>query len=143
MQSIKLYVYLGVAILLVGAAAFIARRMFNARVGTVGLGGPSSGRVSISLEDITAAPELPATRADITGSLVERKDNTIVVQAVSFDSGVGGIAGDSHGARPRSGEWHIFTDHRKRDAAGRCSAGAQVGARAGSVWEVRAGAVTK
>jgi len=95
MQSIKLYVYLGVAILLVGAAAFIAGRRFNAGVGTVGLGGPSSGRVSISLEDITPAPELPATKADITGSLVERKDNTIVVQAVSFDSGVGGIAGDS------------------------------------------------
>src|SRR5215211_8422987 len=95
MQSIKLYVYLDVAILLVGAAAFIAGRMFNARVGTVGLDGPSSGRVSISLEDITPAPELPATRADITGSLVERKDNTIVVQAVSFDSGVGGIAGDT------------------------------------------------
>lgn len=95
MQNKKLYIILGITILLVGAAAFMAGRMINAAVGTVGLGGPYGGRVSISLNDITPAPELPPTRADITGSFVERKDNTIVVQAISFDSGVGGIAGDA------------------------------------------------
>jgi hypothetical protein len=82
-------------ILLIGVAAFIAGRLLNAQVGTVGLGGPNGGRVSISLNDITPAPELPLTKADITGSFVERQDNTILVQAVSFDPGVGGIAGDS------------------------------------------------
>ena len=69
--------------------------MINTAVGTVRLGGPYGGRVSISINDITPAPELPATRADITGSFVERKDNTIVVLAFSFDPGIGGIAGDS------------------------------------------------
>ena len=95
MQNKKLYVFLGVAILLVGAAAFIAGRMINGKVGIVGLGGPNGGRVSISMEDITPAPELPGTKADITGLFVERKDNTVVVQAVSFGTGVGGVSGDS------------------------------------------------
>jgi hypothetical protein len=95
MQNKKRYITLGAVILLVGAAAFSAGRMLNARVGTVGLGGPFGGRVSISLNDITPAPELPATRAEINGSFVERKDNTIVILAFTFDSGVGGIAGDA------------------------------------------------
>ncbi len=95
MQNKKLYIGLGLAIFLIGIAAFLAGRMINGKVGIVGLGGPNGGRVSISLNDITPAPELPLTKADITGLLLERKDNTIVVQAVSFDSGVGGITGDS------------------------------------------------
>ncbi len=95
MQNKKLYLGLGAVILLVSAAAFIAGRMLNRDVGTVGLGGPNGGRVSISLNDITPAPELPSTRADITGSFVERKDNTIIVQAVSFGVGAGGVSGDS------------------------------------------------
>lgn len=94
MQNKKLYISFGLAILLIGVAAFIAGRMINSNVGTVGLGGPNGGRVSISLNEITPAPELPATRADVTGSFVERKDNTIVVQAVSFTAGVGGVSGE-------------------------------------------------
>lgn len=95
MQNKRLYILLGLAILLVGIAAFVAGRMLNGRIGIVSLGGPNGGRVSISINDITPAPELPATKADITGLFVERQDNTIVVQAVSFDSGVGGISGES------------------------------------------------
>jgi hypothetical protein len=95
MQNKKLYVILGVVLLLVGAAAFVAGRMINGKVGIVGLGGPNGGRVSISLEDITPAPELPGAKADITGLFVERKDNTVVVQAVSFGTRVGGVSGDS------------------------------------------------
>lgn len=95
MQNKKLYLSLGIGVLVIGIAAFIAGRMLNAGVGPVGLGGPLDGRVSISLNDITPAPELPSTQADVTGLFVERKDNTIIVQAVSFGSGVGGIAGDS------------------------------------------------
>jgi hypothetical protein len=95
MQNKKLYISLGLALFLISIAAFIAGRMLNGQVGNVRLGGPNAGRVSISLNDITPAPELPGTKADVTGSFVERKDNTIVVQANSFGSGIGGISGDS------------------------------------------------
>jgi hypothetical protein len=95
MQNKKLYIGLGVAILFIGVAAFIAGRMLNGQVGTVGLGGPNSGQVFISINEITPAPELPPTKADITGTFVERKDNTIIVQAVSFGVGVGGVSGDT------------------------------------------------
>ena len=95
MQKKKLYIILGITILLVGVAAFIAGRMLNSNVGSVGLGGPNSGQVFISINEITPAPELPVTRADITGLFIERQDNTIIVQAVSFDVGVGGLSGDA------------------------------------------------
>ena len=95
MQNKKLYIIFGLAILLIGIAAFVGGRMLNGNVGIVGLGGPNSGQVSISINDITAAPELPVTPADITGVFVERKDNTIVVQAATFGEGVGGISGES------------------------------------------------
>lgn len=95
MQNKKLYIGLGLVILLIGVAAFVGGRMINGRIGTVGLGGPNAGRVSISLNDITPAPELPSTKADITGSFVERKDKSIIVQAVSFGTNVGGLTGDS------------------------------------------------
>jgi len=95
MQNKKLYISLGIATLLIGIATFVAGRMLNGKVGIVGLGGPNEGRVSISLDDITPAPELPPIKADATGLFVERKDNTIVIQAVSFGAGVGGVSGDS------------------------------------------------
>src|SRR6185503_6917541 len=95
MQNKKLYIVLGVVMLLVGAAAFVAGRMINGKIGIVSLGGPNAGQVSISLTDSTPAQELPVLQADITGSFVERKDNAIVVQAVSFGSRFGGISGDS------------------------------------------------
>jgi hypothetical protein len=95
MQNKKSYIVLGLTILLIGIAAFVAGRMLNGQVGNVGLGGPNAGRVSISLNDITPAPELPPTKADVTGLFVERKDNTIIVQANSFGSGVAGVSGDS------------------------------------------------
>jgi len=96
MQNQKLMVSLGILVVLVGVAAFIGGRLLNQRVGPIGLGMPmGNGDVmSISIQ-ITPAPELPSTRADITGLFVERKDNTIVVQAVSFGAGVGGVSGDS------------------------------------------------
>ena len=95
MPNKKLALGLGFTILLIGVAAFVAGRMINRHVGNVGLGGPNPGRVSISLNEITPAPELPTTQADITGSFVERKDNTLIVQAVSFGAGVGGVSGES------------------------------------------------
>lgn len=95
MQNKKLYIGFGIIIVLIGAAAFIGGRMLNGRVGNVGLGGPNSGRVSISIDEITPAPELPSRKADLTGTFVERKDNSIVVQSVSFGMGVGGVSNDT------------------------------------------------
>jgi len=95
MQNKKGYIFFGIVILLVGAAAFIAGRLLNGGVGNVGLGGPNAGQVSISIDEITPAPELPITKADVTGLFMERKDNTIIVQANYFGPGVGGVSGDS------------------------------------------------
>ena len=69
--------------------------MLNGSVGNVPLGGPNGQSVFISIDEITPAPELPTTKADVAGLFVGRKDNTIVVQAVSFSVGVGGIAGEA------------------------------------------------
>ena len=95
MSNQKIYVLFGLAIFLIGIAAFVAGRMLNVKIGNVPLGGPNSGRVSISINDVTPAPELPTTKADITGSFVTRNDNTVVVQAFSFAEGPGGVSGDS------------------------------------------------
>lgn len=95
MQNKKLYITLGFAILIIGITAFVAGRMLNGSVGNVPLGGSNGQSVFISIDEITPAPELPTTKADITGLFVERRDNTIVVQAVSFSVGVGGIAGEA------------------------------------------------
>ena len=103
MQNIKRYVILGVVVLLVGAAAFIAGRMLNSGVGPIGFFGGPMGDANvnfISINDITPAPELPTIPSEITGIFIERKDNTVIVQLVSFDAGVGGIAGDSPSSGP-------------------------------------------
>jgi hypothetical protein len=95
MKNKKTYIIFGFVILLVGAAAFIGGMMLNGEIGPIGWGELNPGQVSISLNDITPAPELPTTQADVTGLFVERDDNTIIVQAVTFGMGVGGVAKDS------------------------------------------------
>ena len=95
MQNQKTYLIFGVVVLLIGGAAFVGGRLLNGRIGIVSLGAPNEGQVSISLNDITPAPELPVTPADVTGMFVSRSDNTIVVQAVTFGMGIGGVSGDS------------------------------------------------
>lgn len=96
MLNKRLVLVMSVLVVLMGAAVFLAGRMLSNGVGPVGLGGPmGGGPVSISLDDITPAPELPTTAPEITGLFVERKDNTVIVQSVSFDAGVGGMLENS------------------------------------------------
>lgn len=95
MQNKRLYIIFGLIIFFVGAAAFIGGRLLNGNFELVRWGAQDPGRVSISINDVTPAPELPSLQADITGTFMERNDNTIIVQAVTFGMGVGGVANES------------------------------------------------
>lgn len=85
MQNKKLYISLGIAILLIGLAAFIAGRLVNDSL-------TGGDRVS----NVTPAPEIPTTTPEVTGLLVERNDNVVILQTVSFDPGSGWHLGDSN-----------------------------------------------
>lgn len=84
MRKTKLYVSLGVTILLIGAAEFVAGSLIN---------DGSMGEERESL--FTPAPEIPTTAAEVSGLLVERKDNTVILRTVSFDAGAGWALGDA------------------------------------------------
>ena len=85
MQNKKLYIGLGIAIFLIGSAAFIAGKWIN---------GGSSREDQAS--HVTPAPEIPTTIPELSGLLVERKDNTVILQTVSFDPGSGWRLGESN-----------------------------------------------
>ena len=85
MQNNKLYVSLGLAVLLIGIAALIAGKCIN---------GGSSREDQVS--HVTPAPEIPTTVPELSGLLVERKDNALILQTVSFDAGSGWRLGDSN-----------------------------------------------
>jgi len=87
----------GILILTVGVAAFIAGRMLNRGIEPIISNGSVEGpRFTFSLSNnITPAVELPTTPPEITGFYVETQDNTMIIQAVSFDPGIGGILGNS------------------------------------------------
>jgi hypothetical protein len=85
MQNKKLYISAGVAILLIGTAAFVAGKWMN---------GGSSREDQAS--HVTPAPEIPTTTPELSGLLVERKDNTVILQTVSFDPGSGWRLGESN-----------------------------------------------
>jgi hypothetical protein len=71
----KLYIIVGIVILLVGGAAFTAGRLFNRGVSPLGLFGPVDDGISI-----LPAEELPKTPPDAEGLFVERQDNIIIVE---------------------------------------------------------------
>jgi len=92
MQNKRMIFVMGVLVLIVGAAAFMAGRMLNNKVnplGFLGLGG--KGDVMSVMVNVIPAEELPKTPPEVMGQFVERKDNTIVVSSVSMKSGGGGV----------------------------------------------------
>ena len=105
MQNKKLFVIIGILIILVGAAAFIGGRMLNGKAGPLGFGMPmgNGGMVSISVQ-VTPAPELPKTEPEMRGLFVERKDNSIFVSAISMDAGGKGVVVQADGGKDGDGE---------------------------------------
>jgi hypothetical protein len=90
MQSRKLNFMIGIFVLLMGVAAFMAGKLLNQRIEPVGLSAPFQGDFR---SIIVPAPELPATLPDVTGPFVERRDNTIIVKTKSLE--VGGVVANS------------------------------------------------
>jgi len=94
----KVFTIVGVVagVIVIAAAAFIGGRFLNQRASPVGglmqVGGGSGagGAVSMSVE-VIPAPELPTTQPELTGTLAERKDNSIFIQTFSMDTGGGGV----------------------------------------------------
>jgi hypothetical protein len=71
----KLPIILGIVLVAVATAAFVAGRLFNNNLNPFGLFGPVDDGVSI-----LPAEELPSTSPDAEGVFVERQDNTIIVE---------------------------------------------------------------
>ena len=93
MQNRKANLIMGIIILLVGAAAFVAGRMLNGNVGPLGLFGIGGNGEMMSVRvNVIPAEELPKTRTEVVGLFVERQDNTIVVSSIPLKSGGGGVA---------------------------------------------------
>jgi hypothetical protein len=93
MQSKKQIIILGIVVLVVGAAAFIAGRLLNQGVNPLGfLGLPlgKGGGMAVSIE-MKPATELPKTKPDVIGQFSERQDNTIIVSSFSMEAGGGGV----------------------------------------------------
>lgn len=91
MQTKKIYFILGIAILVVGAAAFIAGRMLNGGVGPLGLFGLEGDGITI-----LPAEELPKTEPEVWGVFVERQDNIIFVETDPPHAG-SGVSGSPAG----------------------------------------------
>lgn len=74
-MSKKLFASLGIIIILMGAAAFLAGRLLNRGVGPLNLFGPDGDGISI-----LPAKELPKTPPAVEGLFVERQDSLIIVE---------------------------------------------------------------
>jgi hypothetical protein len=70
----KSYFILGITVMLILTAAFIAGRFLNRQL-------ISSGSVSVT---IVPAVELPTSLPEVTGAFVERQDNTLIVETKSL-----------------------------------------------------------
>jgi hypothetical protein len=97
-QSKRLVLITSFLVLLAGMAFFAAGRMFNGSVKPLISDEPPRGGSVFTFSasnNIIPAIELPTTPPEVTGLFFERKDNTMIIQAMSFDPGIGGILGDS------------------------------------------------
>jgi hypothetical protein len=83
MQNERLALVMGILVLLIGAAAFMGARFLNQRMDPVRLGAPFQGDFRSM---IVPAPELPTTSPEVTGPLVDRQDNTLIVEMKSFET---------------------------------------------------------
>lgn len=72
----KLYIGLGIVIIVVGASAFLAGRLLSRVVGPLSLFGPADDGILI-----LPAKELPGTPPEVEGLFVERQDNIVIVEA--------------------------------------------------------------
>jgi hypothetical protein len=109
MHDKKMILVLGILILVVGGTIFVALRMFNIGINPINADGPVRGgtEFTFSSNNITPAVELPDTPPELTGLYVEMIDHTMIIQAVSFDPGIGGILGDSVDV-PSAPKFEIF-----------------------------------
>ncbi len=92
MKNKRMILVMGVLVLVVGAAAFIAGGMLNGKVSPLsvfGLGG--KGDIMSFRVNVIPAEELPTTEPEVIGLFVERKDNTIVVSSIPLKAGNGGV----------------------------------------------------
>jgi len=78
-QKKKIIFIMGSLFLIVGSAAFVGGMLVNQNVR---VGAPFEGEDLRSI--ILPAPELPTTLPQVTGALVERHDNTIIVETKSL-----------------------------------------------------------
>ena len=76
MQNKKFYIIIATAALVISAAAFIGGRFLNQRIN-------SSSTISVN---IIPAVELPTTSPEVTGPIVERRDNTLVIETKSLNT---------------------------------------------------------
>lgn len=97
MQNKKLYITLAVLVVVIAAAAFVGGQLLTGGVNPLGRFSIGGNTMVIRNSEIIPAPELPKTRPDTQGFLVERKDNTVILQTVSMDIGGGGMVASEGG----------------------------------------------
>jgi hypothetical protein len=95
MQSKKIIFGLSGLVLIIGGAAFLAGRLLNQQVGPAGPGGLLGNNGNAFSVQLIPAEELPKTQPELTGSFVERKDNTIVLTSAPLETGGGGAVVES------------------------------------------------
>jgi len=104
MQNKKAILIMGIIVLLVGAAAFVAGKMLNGNVGSLGLFGIGWNGDMMSVQvNVIPAEELPKTRPEVVGLFVERQDNTIIVSSIPLKSGAGGMVLEKGGGESVAG----------------------------------------